>query len=418
MAGIGLTTALIRQHLTQPVQSTYLISGGVSNDDLTDLNIDVIESATFKINDVTLKYDGGTNIPVPANMNNGKVYLYNNGGNGAIGIGQNAIAESIIIGTFYTDATRIIKYNLSGMFKVINITEELSSKFNDLLIGSTTENINEIAKQCTVSWNEDILIYFLEQKTGNAKVNTILPDSITLNENEIVYATINRNSDVVINIAKDEINNVNLTKNDIVLFYFDDHNRFYTNIKSEKQLINDSAILDWTSNTEYTENQIVIHPSKLTFYRAIQNFTSSINIQNDIDGGKLQAVGGTNGGSGQEVLPYRNEFVIGDWVEDGGLYKLTYTNSQHKQGSNKHIVAFLHDSNNNRIHADYEVTNTGNVIIKSTFNLDGYVIITSFMGSQPIYTNVNPTVRTVGGINTGTTFNNITFAEFIEMLLY
>ena len=49
---------------------------------------------------------------------------------------------------------------------------------------------------------------------------------------------------------------------------------------------------------------------------------------------------------------------------------------------------------------------------------NNFIFAAPSAGSEPTYTNPNPSVIAVGGIAAGTTFNNTTFAEFVDNLLY
>lgn len=48
----------------------------------------------------------------------------------------------------------------------------------------------------------------------------------------------------------------------------------------------------------------------------------------------------------------------------------------------------------------------------------GYSGTSGTSGTGPSYTNANPSVITVGGIDSGTTFNDVDYPEFVDMLLY
>ena len=98
-------------------QPTYLITGGLSSDTLTDANVDYISAASFVIQNAPYTYGGGTDVPCPLNIANGKCYLYA----GGIGFADNPPADSIVIATFSSDATKITSWQSVAAFAV-NLT--------------------------------------------------------------------------------------------------------------------------------------------------------------------------------------------------------------------------------------------------------------------------------------------------------
>ena len=198
---------------------TFLISGGLSSDTLTDLAIDKVEPSTFRIDGVDLSYGGDTDVIVPANMTNGKVYLYDNGGVGDVGVGAFAPTSSIIIATFDSDATKITSYNLSGNFAVTTEVNKLIEKVNHVVVGKTTNEV--VGDEVTFTWAEQLKVYLPSMAAGPGVVNYIEPTSVTLAQNEVAFVTVIRENNATITVQKMNIFSADFSSDTQILFFND-----------------------------------------------------------------------------------------------------------------------------------------------------------------------------------------------------
>ena len=198
---------------------TYIISGGLSSDTLTDLFIDRVEPSTFKIKDVELSYPGATDIPVPPGIIDGVVYFYNDGGVGNVGVDTSAPPETIIIATFDSNATEITRYQLSGNFAINTELNKIMEKTQHKIVGTTTEE--EDGPNIKFTWTEPIKIYLPSMAAGPGYVNTIPAGNVSLAPGDVVYATVDRQNNTDISYTKALISNANLTSDDEILFFHD-----------------------------------------------------------------------------------------------------------------------------------------------------------------------------------------------------
>ena len=309
---------------------SYLVSGGISSDSLDDLAIDRVDASTFRIGGINLSFDGDTNIPVFPNLENCKVYFYNNSGEGTVGVGLVVPDESIIIATFDSDDTRITDYRLSGNFAINTEVNKLIEHSNHILEGivTVTNNITTVA----VSWDTPIKIHLPSKAAGTAVVNTINPGTITLEENEVVYVSINRFNDSVKTVKKGLIDNLNLTADDQFLFMYGSNGQLISSIKIDEGFITqvtESDVTQHQSSITITESQI----SDLTLYTASDfdikdlndedNLRESWNNKWDYDEDIIKAVKVDNTSNADTV----NNLTVLTAVPEGALFTdTTYSN--------------------------------------------------------------------------------------------
>jgi len=87
---------------------TFIITGGGSSDLKTDLFIDSINLASYKISGMYYLYQGETLVPVPADTTNGYVYLDPTGMHVTVELPPDDV---IIIATFDSSPTAITRYS-------------------------------------------------------------------------------------------------------------------------------------------------------------------------------------------------------------------------------------------------------------------------------------------------------------------
>ncbi len=142
---MGITTYIKNTMIYPPkIQAegmdTYLVSGGKTTCTLSGLLIEDVSPSTFKIRGRLLSYGGGVDVPVPPNTTNGKVYLYNNGGNGDVMVSTLPQPNAIVIASFSSDATAITTFESTTSASALQKEKTLS--ITSTILPNTTVDIN------------------------------------------------------------------------------------------------------------------------------------------------------------------------------------------------------------------------------------------------------------------------------------
>lgn len=198
---------------TPGTQPTYVVTGGISSDDLTDDLVDYVSASSYVINNTAYVYGGGTNIPAPLNTTNGKCWLDASG----VGLGTVAPLNGIVIATFDTDATKITRWTPTATFAVNTTVNKLIE--NDVRLLHTDGDITATGGQLT--WTQPIRIELPTASAGPATFNEIASGTFTLLAGEIAYATLDRLANSTITIQTAALVGANLGADDVLIAYFD-----------------------------------------------------------------------------------------------------------------------------------------------------------------------------------------------------
>lgn len=376
------------QDTAQASIDTYLISGGLSQADLLDLNINRVETSTFRIDGVDLAYAGDTDIPVPPNVDDYKVYLFNNGGVGGLGIAQEAPGGSIIIASFDSDDVGITEYRLSGNFAINTEVNKLLEHANHIVEGDFTKVINP-DETVTVTWEDPIRIYLLSQAAGAGIYNTLPAGSVTLAKGNVAYVEVDRATNAVRSLKTGFKSSVDLKSDDQYIFFYSSEGVFTTSISPLRRV----------EHLEEIKHEVEVFESSSSMSGEITIFLQSELVEGRFAGGgnatltTLDTAGRPTGitpktEDGSDV----NVILLPD-----GNYTISGTPSEFPVGvvytleiSKKHLENIPKDK------------------LYKVFNVSADVS----------YTATEPTVIDVGGISAGTTFTNLTYEDLIEGLFY
>lgn len=193
---MGITTYIKNTLIYPPKVSmemadTYLISGGDTVCVGTSLFIDEISPATFKISGSFLSYGGIVNAPLPANMPNGKIWFYDNGDSGELGIGDTPPANSLIIATFSTNATLVTSFKniAKGIMWSSAWSFEKRIFITGTIVAGTTININIAGVDYNIIGN-DISLGTSADAFNNSKGMFIMKNGVSLQKGvDITYQT-------------------------------------------------------------------------------------------------------------------------------------------------------------------------------------------------------------------------------------
>ena len=139
-------------------------------------------------------------------------------------------------------------------------------------------------------------------------------------------------------------------------------------------------VANWDTIFSYNLDTIVAYQGQ--FYKSLSNSNQGNNPSTDIINWELFS-------SGSSIPSFKDNFIVADWISDGiGGFYIDYPASEHLQSTDKFIQAFFSKSNtapgeNTPYgHGDFIQYDNGDVRILSDEAIDGFVMITAFIGGS------------------------------------
>jgi hypothetical protein len=216
----GNVDILINEGASQKAgPDTFIITGGGSSDIGSDLLIDIIELASYRISGIYYLFQGTKNLLVPSFVTNGYVYLNASGVHVSTSLPPD---EVIIIATFDSDETEIIRY--SPYYGTADNLESLIEDRTTSIIPTNkckiTVGASGVNSALSVTWSEELYVMLTNSKAGVAQYNVIVPGNFIISNNSIAYVIIDRgHGGALLSINQVDLPHADLGINAVPVFY-------------------------------------------------------------------------------------------------------------------------------------------------------------------------------------------------------